>query len=151
MSGARIRCSWIPVITRAEHVLLRLEPDWGAVWYWPSVTDDDGFRPFDAMLDAVSAATGVPRPAFGTTRTPIEVREFFEEIVHVPSGLPALYHLRVCDLSGVAHLIANEPFSDGEDREHRWFPLEAVLHLSPSHLRLQPEVPALYRQFRGLR
>ena len=145
----RMRYSWIPLFVREERLLLRIDPTWGDVWYWPSVTDDGGFRTAPAFFDALCAELEVDRAIFFSGRSPLRIREFYEEILHVPSAEPAAYHFRVVDLSFASGSIRAGEFTARSGRAHRWIDARDVAGGRTEQQSVQPEVSALWNQLRN--
>ena len=141
-----VRCSWIPVIADDDSVLLRFSPHWGNVWYWPSVTDDLAFRPMSEFLATLAQELGLDRSRFFEGRAPIEIREFYEEVLHVPSSIPSAYHFRVIDLRHIASLIRRGEFVSPSGQRHRWVPVEEIEEPQTPLISTQPEVPAIWRR-----
>lgn len=146
----RTRCSWIPVFARDNSLLLRFSPDWGNVWYWPSVTDDNEFRTIAGFFEAVSSEFDLERSIFFSGRVPLEVREFYEEVVQVPLAELAAYHFRVVDLSHAARSIPSGEFVAHSGRRHQWIAIREVDEGRAGQFVIQPEVAAIWRQVRSL-
>ncbi len=147
----RTRCSWIPVFARDDSLLLRLEPDWGQVWYWPSVSDDDAFRSAPAFLDAVCAELRLERASVFASREPFEVREYFEEVVRAPTGTRTVYQFRLVDMSRLADRVTTERPGEVSGRLHQWASLQGIFRGEIDGKPVQPEVASLWTQWKSRR